>query len=105
MNLLTWPWLEVAIILALIGAVSCSRLRQPLTAWLTGLVFSAFVLGASILASAAFYWTVERNAPTFDYLQNALFGRSIFGVDALNAPLLPPGRFPSLPHRFRHQPY
>jgi len=89
MNLLTWPWLEVAIILALIGAVSCTRLRQPLTAWLTGLVFSAFVLGASILASAAFYWTVERNAPTFDYLQNSLFGRSIFGVDALNAPLLP----------------
>gem|GEM_PF-2114321 len=32
MNLLTWPWLEVAIILALIGAVSCTRLRQPLTA-------------------------------------------------------------------------
>jgi NADH-quinone oxidoreductase subunit M len=83
------PWLEAALLTALIGAVIISRVRNLDRAWRCGVAFTAIVLVCSVLAALGFYlqgWTETRADWS---LQTYLFGRPYLGLDELNAPLVP----------------
>jgi NADH-quinone oxidoreductase subunit M len=89
------PWLELSILVALLGAVCVSQMRDPLRAWLWGLVFMGASLGCTLLACLGFY--LCRLSGLGDLgdldpgwsLQLCLFGRQFLAIDELNAPLLP----------------
>lgn len=91
MNLLPLPlvWLEVAVIVALAGALVVSRQRDPLRAYRWGLAFTGATLACALVACGGFYLCrlVEAEAPWS--LQTHLFGEQWLGIDELNAPLLP----------------
>ncbi len=88
MTLLSLPWLESAICLALIGALGASRLRNPLYAWRLGQVFTGAVLACILLAWLTFTTTPSTEAGIDWSLQHCLFGKPILKVDELNAPLI-----------------
>jgi NADH-quinone oxidoreductase subunit M len=91
MNVLHLPWLEAAILTALAGALCVSQVRDPYRAARGGLTFTGLALVATLLAWLAFF--VERQdlpAAVEPYsLQPYLFGRQVFALDALGAPLVP----------------
>lgn len=81
------PWLEVAIILPAIGALWVSRFRNPLRAFQWGLAFTTATLAATLLAWIGFL--VEPSAAGDGLsVQPRLFGRQLFGLDELSAPLV-----------------
>jgi NADH-quinone oxidoreductase subunit M len=86
------PWLEAAILIALIGALTISRVRNLDRAWRWGAAFTGAVLACSMLASLGFYlqeWTGTKTAASHGSLQGYLFGRPYLELDELNAPLVP----------------
>src|SRR5262245_62151273 len=83
------PWLEMAILAALLGALCVSSLRDPLRAWRWGLLFSSLSFLGTALACLGFYLCREADVSDSGGLQTWLFGRAFFGLDELNAPLLP----------------
>ena len=85
MNLLIVPWLELAIAIPLLGSVLVSRLREPDRAFRWGLAFTGTSLLCATLAGLSFFLA----SPPRWSLQPALFGRQLFAVDELNAPLIP----------------
>ena len=89
MNVLQLPWLEVAIAITLIGRPALSRLRNPehIYCWSVALIGATFA--ATALAWLAFYVEVPADLLIRLSVQPALFGRQVFGLDELNAPLLP----------------
>jgi NADH-quinone oxidoreductase subunit M len=89
MNVLYLPWLELAIVIALIGSPIVSRRREPFLAHRWGLAFIGLSFACSFLAWLAFYVgvTPEQSLPWSP--QPALFGRQIFSLDELSAPLVP----------------
>ncbi len=97
MNLLHLPWLELAIAITLIGPPCVSRLRNPdrVYRWSVALIGATF--GCTVLAWLAFYVDVPPESLARWSIQPALFGRQIFGLDELNAPLLPTVASPALP--------
>ena len=89
MNLFSLPWLELAIMAALIGSPFVSRLREPRRAYQWALAFTGTSFACAFLAWLSFY--VE-TAPTVSQrwsVQPALFGRQVFRLDELSAPLVP----------------
>jgi NADH-quinone oxidoreductase subunit M len=82
------PWLELAFLVALLGGICVSQMRDAYRAAGAGLFFAGTVLVLSILASASFYlgYAAEAGAMTF---QTRLLGRNVFGLDHLSAPLVP----------------
>jgi NADH-quinone oxidoreductase subunit M len=86
MNLFTVPWIELAVVLALAGALVVSRIREPIHAFRWGLVFTALVL----LGTASSWLTLSQGRADEPGLsvQPYLFGRTIFVVDNLAAPLV-----------------
>jgi NADH-quinone oxidoreductase subunit M len=89
MNLLNLPWLELAIAIALIGSPSISRLRDPNRAFRWGLTFTGLSFACTLLAWLAFYLGIPAEQPRPWSVQPYLFGRQLFGLDELSAPLLP----------------
>ena len=89
MNVLHLPWLELAVAISLIGPPCLSALRHPdhIYRWSVALIGATF--GCTALAWLAFYVDVPPNSLVRWSIQPALFGRQIFGLDELNAPLLP----------------
>lgn len=85
MNILQLSWLEPAIGIALVGSLAVSRLRDPYRAHRWGMVFTGAAFAFACLACLAFYLGIT---PTGS-VQPSLFGRTIFALDELNAPLLP----------------
>ena len=83
------PWLELSIVLALVGALSIGRFRDPLRAWHWGLVFTGGVFACTLIACAGFYLCRETQTEATWSLQRQFFGKSVLGIDELNAPLLP----------------
>jgi NADH-quinone oxidoreductase subunit M len=86
------PWLELSILVALLGALCVSQARDPLRAWLWGLVFMGASFGCTLIASLGFYLCRLIELGDLDRwwsLQPYLFGRQLLGIDELNAPLLP----------------
>jgi NADH-quinone oxidoreductase subunit M len=89
MNLLQLPWIELAIAAALIGSPFISMLRDPDRAYRWGLVFTGASLAFSIMAWLVFDAGVSfAETPRFS-VQPRLFGRRVFALDELNAPLVP----------------
>ncbi|HTU22695.1 MAG TPA: proton-conducting transporter membrane subunit [Gemmataceae bacterium] len=92
MILLPLPWLEAAILIALIGAVFISRVGNLDRAWRWGVAFTAAVLSCTVLASLTFYlqeWTGTKTDWSRGSLQANLLGRPYLELDELNAPLVP----------------
>src|SRR6266540_2857735 len=93
MNLipLPLPWLELSIVVALVGALCVSPLRNPVRAWRLGLVFSGAAFACTLLACLGFYLapTIDADTRTQWSIQETLFGGHFLSVDELNAPLLP----------------
>ncbi|HWG41226.1 MAG TPA: proton-conducting transporter membrane subunit [Gemmataceae bacterium] len=89
MNPLPMPWLEAAILVAVAGALSISRLHNLNRAWRWGVAFTGVVFACTLLASLGFYLGVPAESDAGWSLQQYLFGRSYLGLDNLNAPLVP----------------
>src|SRR5262245_58741987 len=83
------PWLELAILVSLAGALCISRVRDPIRAWRWGLVFTGAALGCSLLACLGYYLCRLAGVDDSESLQPYLFGRQLFGMDELSAPLIP----------------
>jgi NADH-quinone oxidoreductase subunit M len=88
MQILNLPWVEIAILLSLAGALCVSRLRDPMRAAQAGLVFTGSVLFCTLLAALVFFLGYPAGAERWS-LQPALFGARIFAIDELSAPLVP----------------
>jgi NADH-quinone oxidoreductase subunit M len=89
MNLLHLPWLELAIAITLIGSPSVSRVRNPDRAYGWSVAFIGASFCCTALAWLAFYVGVSPDSLARFSIQPALFGRQIFVLDELNAPILP----------------
>jgi NADH-quinone oxidoreductase subunit M len=89
MNLRNLPWLELAIALTLLGSPCISRVRNPDRAyrWSVAIIGASF--GCTVLAWLAFYVGVPTESLVRFSIQPSLFGRQIFMLDELNAPILP----------------
>jgi NADH-quinone oxidoreductase subunit M len=88
MRLLLFPWLDLAIVAALVGSLCLSRVREPAAAARWGIAFTGLALGCSILAWLGFYLGETSNAGSPWSMQPQLFGRQIFLLDELSAPLV-----------------
>lgn len=87
MNDVRLPWLELSILIPLLGAVRVGRLRDPRAALRGCLGFSIATLACAALAWLDFAWLQGGDAnPRLlaDYL-----GRDVLVIDELSAPLLP----------------
>ncbi len=89
MNILYLPWVEFAIAVALIGSPVISRLKDPYRAYRWGLMFTGTSFVCSVLAWLAFYAGMPAELTSRWSVQPIVFGRQIFGLDELNAPLVP----------------
>lgn len=89
MNLLQLPWLELAIAVALVGAVAVGLMRNPSRAYPWGLAFTSGALLCAVLASLAFYAAEPLRPAELWSCQPSLFGRQLFVLDELSAPLVP----------------
>jgi NADH-quinone oxidoreductase subunit M len=81
------PWLELGIAVALAGSACVSGLRRPVVAFRCGLVFA----GATLACAVAAWFTYEPGLSPADEansVQPFLFGRRLFAVDQLSAPLV-----------------
>src|SRR5947209_629798 len=83
------PWLELSLVVVLLGALCVSPLRNPLRAWRLGLVFSGAAFACTLLACLGFYLGRVIDADTGWSFEAQLFGREFLTVDELSAPLLP----------------
>lgn len=86
MNILSLPWLELALGLPLLGAVVGYR-RDAETARAWRLLFSLLTWVCALLAWLGFY--LGATGSTHGTLQQACFGRIVFAVDELSAPFIP----------------
>src|SRR5690349_7308837 len=89
MNALHAPWLELAIVCALIGWLIVARIREPNRAFRWGLAVTGCSFVCTLLAWLAFYLGVSADELARYSLQPRLFGRMLFRFDELNASLLP----------------
>jgi NADH-quinone oxidoreductase subunit M len=89
MNVFVVPWLELAIIVALIGTALVSRLRAPAQAYRFAVAFTGASLACSVLACLSFYLGAADDPSTHFSFQPQLFGRQLFALDELTAPLVP----------------
>jgi NADH-quinone oxidoreductase subunit M len=85
------PWLELAIAVALLGALCVSPIRDPMRAWRLGLAFTAATLACALLACLGYYLCRANGVHTDGGVHADLLGQELLGVDELNAPLLPMG--------------
>ena len=86
MRLLSLPWLDFALAMALAGALCVSRLRNPDRAFRWGLVLTGAVFVCTFLAWLEFYLSAAIHASWS--LQSLLFGRQVLVMDELSRPAL-----------------
>ncbi len=89
MNVFSLPWLEIAIAVALFGSPLVSRLRDPREAYRWGVGLIGVSFAATFLAWLAFYLRVSPSHSGQFSVQPRLFGRTLFALDEINAPLVP----------------
>lgn len=89
MNTLHWPWLEVIVLLPLLGAIWVRRYRDPDRARRDSLVISGATLLAALAAWIDFSLLHSFEAGDRGDLVSRLFGVDLLVMDALSAPLLP----------------
>ncbi len=86
---LHFPWLELSILIPLIGAVLVHRLRDPVQARTWSVVASGLTLMSAFAAWEDFGLLNSKEADDAWHLLSRLFGREVFVIDQLSAPLLP----------------
>jgi len=85
MNFWNVPWLELSIVVPLVGSIFVSRFSDPLQAFHRGLAFTGAAFACACLTCLGFYL----NGPIETWsAQPYLFGWMIFKVDDLSAPLV-----------------
>jgi NADH-quinone oxidoreductase subunit M len=89
MNPLSLPWLDLSIASTLIGAPFVSRLRDPERAYRWGVAFLFASFFCAFLAWLGFYVGVTPEQIARWSIQPRLFGRQVFALDQLCAPLVP----------------
>jgi NADH-quinone oxidoreductase subunit M len=88
MTALQLPWLEVAILVAVLGAMGVSRVGDPQRAARLGTAITCLVVLCTLLAWAGFALGAAPAAGAAWSLQTYLGGRQLFGLDDLSAPLV-----------------
>ncbi len=86
---LHFPWLELSILIPLIGAVLVQRLRDPVQARTWSVVASGLTLMSAFAAWEDFGLLNAKEADDAWHLLSRLFGHELFVIDQLSAPLLP----------------
>lgn len=89
MNELHFPWIELAILLPLLGAAWVMRVRDSARAHWQSLVVTTLAFLAALFASQDFYSLHIFRAQDGWHLMSRLIGRELFAIDELNAPLIP----------------
>lgn len=89
MTELHFPWLEISVLLPLIGAALVSRMRSAEDQYRLSLVFQGLTLFCAISAWQDFEYLHVLQADDRWHLLQRVFGRPILVVDQLSAPLLP----------------
>ncbi len=88
MSALHWPWLEIAILVAVLGALIVSRVRDPQRAARLGIAFTGTALLGTILAWAGFALGGAPPEAVAWSVQTYLWGPPLFRLDDLSAPLV-----------------
>ena len=83
------PWLELAILMPLLGVIGTVRLRDPEEAQRRSLIFSALALAFAIGAWLDFTWVGVAEDHDRWSIAAWLFGFEPFVIDRINAPLIP----------------
>jgi NADH-quinone oxidoreductase subunit M len=89
MKFLSMPWLELAIAVTLVGAIIVTLFRNPNRAFRWKLAFSSTSFVCAALAWLAFSLGTSAEMIRAQSPQDWLFGRQIFRLDELSAPLIP----------------
>ena len=89
MRFLELPWLEFSIATTLIGALWVSQIREPYRAARMGLVFTGVAFVFAFLAWLDYYVGVDADSISRAGLEPYIFGREVFVLDELSAPLVP----------------
>jgi NADH-quinone oxidoreductase subunit M len=87
MNLFELPWLELSMLVPLVGAVWVGRVRDPNAASRWCLAFAGLTLGCTVAVWAGHEFGPASAAP--GAMTAGVLGRAALGVDDLSAPLLP----------------
>jgi NADH-quinone oxidoreductase subunit M len=82
------PWLEITILLALLGALGVDGVRDPQRAARLGMAFTGMVFLGTVLACAAFALGVTSTSDAVWNVQSDLGGSPLFRMDELSAPLV-----------------
>jgi NADH-quinone oxidoreductase subunit M len=88
MNLFAIPWLELTVLVPLVGA-ACARGREYRSGARLGFVFSAAALACALLAWLGHQTGRSPGGTTAWDVLPRLTGRLVFRIDELSAPLLP----------------
>ncbi len=89
MNELHFPWIEVAILLPLLGAAWVAKIRDPIIARRHCLVFATLAFLCAAAEVQDFYSLQTHQAEDHWHLMTKIIGRELFVIDELSAPLLP----------------
>jgi NADH-quinone oxidoreductase subunit M len=89
MSHLHWPWLELGILIPLLGAAVAARFRDPRDSRRWSLVFSGATLACTLCAWQDFTTLHTFEADDRWRFLSELCGRELFVIDELSAPLLP----------------
>src|SRR5690242_6162615 len=89
MTLLSLPWLELSIVLALAGSLWVSTQREPGRAARLGMTFTALAFACTFLAWLGFYLGITTEDIRPYSAQPRLFGGMVLALDELSAPLVP----------------
>jgi NADH-quinone oxidoreductase subunit M len=83
------PWLEICMLVPLLGAAWVSRLRDAETARNVCLVFTCLTFCLTLGTWIDFRILGEHDSDDAWHLMRAVFGHEIFVIDKISAPLLP----------------
>ena len=89
MKFLEVPWLDCSITATLVGALWVALIREPFRAARMGLIFTGLAFVCTFLAWLGYYVGADADAIGRASLQPYLFGREVFALDELSAPLVP----------------
>lgn len=89
MNELHYPWIEIAILLPLLGAGWVARIPDGIIARRHCLVFAVLASLATAVEAYDFYSLHVHQAEDHWHLMTRLIGRELFVIDELSAPLVP----------------
>lgn len=88
MTELHMPWLELTILVPLLGAAFVSRMRDPDQARRVSLVFTTFAFILALGAWLDFIWLDATQADDRGHMLAVFMGRELLVIDQLSAPLL-----------------